>query len=102
MRDNLDPGRSLPNGRGTDDRRKSFPSLFENVGAVAAQLLAVGKLIFRHDAFNLVRFNPVSQTSICFDRHALNDRVDFWRLDIYPSLRSLAAMKDFVFQSVGM
>jgi hypothetical protein len=68
---------------------------FSVIEPVAAHLLTVRKLIFRHDALNPVRLDPISEASVRLDRHTLNDGVDFRRLDIDPTLRSLAAMKDF-------
>jgi hypothetical protein len=64
--------------------------------------LAVGKFVFRHDALNLVGLNAVSQAAIRLDRHALDDGVNLRQLDLNPTLRSLAAVKDFFVQLVGM
>jgi hypothetical protein len=59
-------------------------------------LLTVRKLIFRHDTVYLVSFDAVSETSVRLDRHALDDGVNLWYLDLYP-LRPLTAVKDFIF-----
>lgn len=58
--------------------------------------LTVRKLIFRHYSLYLVRLDAVPKTSVRLDRHTLDDGVNPWRLDPYPSLRPLTAMKDFV------
>ena len=60
-------------------------------------LLTARKLIFRHYTLCLVRLDAVSETSVRLDRHALNDGVSLWHLDLHPPLRSLTAMKDFIF-----
>jgi hypothetical protein len=59
-------------------------------------LLTVRKLIFRDYTLYLVRLDAVPKTSVRLDRHALNDGVNLWRLDLHPPLRSLTAMKHFV------
>jgi hypothetical protein len=59
-------------------------------------LLTVRKLIFRHDALDLVALDAVSETAIRLDRHTLNDGVNLRHIDMHPPLRPLTAMKDFV------
>jgi hypothetical protein len=59
-------------------------------------LLTVGKLIFRHYALYLVRFDAVSQPSVRLNRHTLNDGVNLWHVELHPPLRPLTAVKDFV------
>jgi hypothetical protein len=60
-------------------------------------LLTIRKLIFRHDTLYLVSLDAVSETSVRLDRHALDDGVNLWHLDLHPPLRSLTAVKDFIF-----
>jgi hypothetical protein len=57
-------------------------------------LVTVRKLIFRDDAFKLLRFDAVSKTSICLDRQTLNDSVNLWLVELYSSLRPLTTMND--------
>jgi hypothetical protein len=65
-------------------------------------LLTVRKLIFRDYSLYLVGFDAVSKTSVRLDGHTLNDGVDLRHLDMYPPLRPLTAMKDFVVYLVSM
>ena len=59
-------------------------------------LLTVRQFVFRHDTLYLVGLDAVSETSVCLDRHALNDGVNLRYLDMHPPLRPLTAMEDFV------
>ena len=65
-------------------------------------LLTVRKLIFRDYSLYLVGFDAVSKTSVRLDGHTLNDGVYLRHLDMYPPLRPLTAMKDFVVYLVSM
>jgi hypothetical protein len=65
-------------------------------------LLTVRQLIFRDYSLYLVGLDAVSKTSVRLDGHTLNDGVDLRHLDMYPPLRPLTAMKDFVVYLVCM
>jgi hypothetical protein len=74
----------------------SGPALRERVRPVACALLTVRQLIFGHDALDLVRLDAVSETTVRLDRHTLNDGVNLRHIGLYPPLRPLTAMEDFV------
>jgi hypothetical protein len=67
-----------------------------------AVLLTIRKLIFRYHTLDLVRPDAISKTSVCLDRHTLNDGVNFWHLDLYPSLRPLTTVDDFIIRPIYM
>jgi hypothetical protein len=56
--------------------------------------LTIRKLVFRHDALDLVGLDAISETSVCLDGQASNDGVNLWLFDLHPSLRPLTAMKN--------
>jgi hypothetical protein len=64
--------------------------------------LTIRKLIFGHDALDLVGLDAVSKSSVCLDGQASNDGVNPRLFDLHPSLRTLTAMKDGIVQPVDM
>jgi hypothetical protein len=69
-----------------------------------AKSLTIRKLIFRNHPLDIVRLasDPVSKTSICLNRHALNDRVDHWRVSFSTALWPLTLVLNVIIQLVGM
>jgi len=51
-----------------------------------AKSLRIRKLIFRNDSLDVLRLalDAVSKTSICLDRHMLNDGVNHWCISFGP------------------
>jgi hypothetical protein len=74
-----------------------FPSRAKRCGS-----LAIGELVFRHDALDLVRPDAVSEPSVRLDGHALNDRVNLRLLDFHTPLRALPAVKDSFVYLINM
>jgi hypothetical protein len=69
-----------------------------------AKSLGVRKLIFRDDPLHIIRLalNAVSQTSVCLDGHALNDRVNHRWIGCGASLWTLEPVANVFIQFVGI
>jgi hypothetical protein len=82
-----------------------FDDPFEETPArKRAKSLTIRKLIFRNHALDIVRLapDPISKSSICLNRHALNDRVDHRRVSFSAALRPLTLVLNVVVQLVAM
>jgi hypothetical protein len=87
----------------TTEHAKEIFSIIQHDATVAGSgSLAIRKLVFRDDPLDLVRADAVSEPSVGLDRHALNDRINLWLLDLDASLRPLTAMKDGLVDLVNM
>jgi hypothetical protein len=51
--------------------------------------LKIRQLIFRNYSLVRLAFNAVSKSSICLDRHTLNDGVNHWWINRGTTLRTL-------------
>jgi hypothetical protein len=69
-----------------------------------AKSLRVRKLIFRDDPLHIIRLtlDAVSQTSVCLDGHALNDRVNHRWIGCGTSLWTLEPVANVFIQLVGI
>lgn len=69
-----------------------------------ANSLTVRKLIFRDYPLDIVRFalDPISETSVRFDRHALNNCINHWGISCSAALRALALVLNVIIRLEGM
>jgi len=66
--------------------------------------LRIRKLIFRNDSLDIFRLAPdaVSETSICLDRHKLNDGVNRWWINCGTPLWALGPVANVFIHLVGI
>ena len=69
-----------------------------------AKSLRIRKLIFRNDSLDIFRLalDAVSKTSICLDRHELNDGVNRWWIRCGTSLWALGLVANVFIQLIGI
>lgn len=92
-------------GSSTEETRRCGKSsdLGRRPGA-RAKSLRVGQLIFRHDTLDIPGFAPdaISETTVGFDGHALNDGINHGLISFGSTLRPLAEVLNVFIQLVGV